>query len=102
MIRTFLHTRQARANSATGLISDREQVRAPRGPVKLAKVQPRVLGEPSLHFLGLVSLVVVADRVHVEMLRYGPVDRFQEANELLDAVTWQALALGNPINVSEH
>jgi len=26
------------------------------------------------------------------MHRYGPVDRFQEANELLGAVTWQALA----------
>ena len=54
--------------------------------------EARVLGEPSLHLLGLVGLVVVADRVHVEVLCYRPVDLFQETDELLGAVTRQALA----------
>ena len=31
----------------------------------------RMFGEPSLHLLGLVGLVVVADRMHVEVLGYG-------------------------------
>jgi hypothetical protein len=35
---------------------------------------------------------LVADRVHGEVLCYGPVDLFQEADELLGAVTRQALA----------
>src|ERR1700688_4692438 len=51
-----------------------------------------MLGEPGLHFLGLMGLVVVADRMHVEVLGYGPVDLFQETDELLGAVTRQALA----------
>ena len=51
-----------------------------------------VLGEPSLYLLGLVGLVVVADRVDVEVLCDGPIDLFQEADELLGAVTRQALA----------
>jgi hypothetical protein len=51
-----------------------------------------VLGEPSLHLLGLVGLVVVADRVHVEVLFYRPIDLLQETDELLGAVTRQALA----------
>src|ERR1700682_3229279 len=55
-------------------------------------LEARMLGEPGLHFLGLVGLVIVADRMHVEVLGYGPVDLFQEADELLGAVTRQALA----------
>ena len=51
-----------------------------------------MLGEPSLYLLGLVGLVVVADRVDVEVLCDGPIDLFQEADELLGAVTRQALA----------
>ena len=45
-----------------------------------------------LHLLGLVGLVVVADRMHVEVLGYGPVDLFQETDEFLGAVAWQTLA----------
>jgi hypothetical protein len=56
------------------------------------QLEARVLSEPGLHLRGLVGLVVVADRVHGEVLCYGPVDLFQEADELLGAVTRQALA----------
>ena len=56
------------------------------------QLEARMLGEPSLHLLGLVGLVVVADRMHVEVLGYGPVDLFQETDEFLGAVAWQTLA----------
>src|SRR5271157_4431682 len=42
------------------------------------QLEARMLGEPSLHLLGLVGLVVVADRMHVEVLGYGPVDLFRK------------------------
>src|ERR1700676_5378866 len=58
-------------------------------------LEARMFGEPGLHFLGLVGLVIVADRMHVEVVGYRPVDLFQEADELLGAVTRQALA-GDP------
>jgi hypothetical protein len=45
--------------------------------------EARVLGEPSLHLLGLVGLVVFADRVHVEVPCHRPVYLFQETDELL-------------------
>ena len=50
------------------------------------QLEARMFGEPSLHLLGLVGLVVVADRMHVEVLGYGPVDLFQETDEFLGAV----------------
>src|SRR6202521_5481920 len=56
------------------------------------QLEARVLSEPGLHLRGLVGLVVVADRVHGEVVCDGPVDLFQEADELLGAVTRQALA----------
>ena len=54
------------------------------------QLEARMLGEPSLHLLGLVGLVVVADRMHVEVLGYGPVDLFQETDEFLGAVWHEA------------
>ena len=32
------------------------------------QLEARMLGEPSLHLLGLVGLVVVADRMHIEVV----------------------------------
>ena len=50
--------------------------------------------------LGLVGLVVVADRMHVEVLGDGPVDLFQETDEFLGAVAWQTLAMTSPVFTS--
>ena len=64
------------------------------------QLEARMLGEPSLHLLGLVGLVVVADRMHVEVLGYGPVDLFQETDEFLGAVAWQNSPMTSPVFTS--
>src|SRR4029077_8138049 len=51
-----------------------------------------MLRQPRLHFLRLVSSVVVADRVHVEVLGDTPIDLLEKAQELLGAMPWQAFA----------
>jgi adenylate cyclase len=51
------------------------------------QLEARVLDEPSLHLLGLVGRVVVADRVHVEVLSAQPSYR---------SLVW----LGRPANIA--
>jgi hypothetical protein len=55
------------------------------------QLEARVLGEPGLHRLGLVSGVVVDDQVQVQMLARGGVDGLQEADELLGPMPRLAL-----------
>ena len=73
---TLLNT--PRVNLLTGDFGEQpfDEVDPGRRCWREVQLEARMLGEPSLHLLGLVGLVVVADRMHVEVLGYGPVDLF--------------------------
>src|SRR6516162_106062 len=74
------------ASSSTTLL------KAPRGREGRREVQleARVLGEPGLHFLGLMGLVVVKNEMEVEGLRHHPVDLLEEANKFFGTVARHA------------
>src|SRR5262249_33869709 len=63
-----------------------------RGSRREVQLEAGMLGEPGLHFLGLMGRVVVDDEMKVEGLRHHPVDLFEEANGLVGAWARQAFS----------
>jgi hypothetical protein len=56
------------------------------------QLEPRMFREPSLDLLGLVGRIIIDNQVKIEMFGHGPLDRLQEADELLGPMPRQAFA----------